>query len=89
VKRSPGKPEWEQTGHSPNNRCSGPVLLSFWLHVAKRRGNQNASSLPGVGPCRPLSYPLGAGVSVGSQTIGVVALNEHRQALACDRSVRT
>jgi hypothetical protein len=40
-------------------RYSGPQLLSSWLHGASAVGNQAASSLPGVGPYRPLSYPLG------------------------------
>jgi hypothetical protein len=49
VKRSAGKPEREQTGHSPNNRCSGPVLLSFWLHVASAGATKMPAPSQGSG----------------------------------------
>jgi hypothetical protein len=70
VKRLAEKPEREQTGHSPNNRCSGPVLLSSWLHGAAPR--QPSCHPPRkLGSYRPLSYPLGAGVPLVHRTAGV------------------
>jgi hypothetical protein len=39
-------------------RCSGPVLLSFWLHVASAGATKNASSLAGLGPYRPTELPV-------------------------------
>jgi hypothetical protein len=69
------------TGHTPNMRYSGPQLLSSWLHGA----SAEATKLPAPSQARavgPAELTVRRRCPVGSRTIGVVALNEHRGTLA-------
>jgi hypothetical protein len=62
-------------------RYSGPQLLSSWLHGA----SAEATKLPAPSQARavgPAELTVRRRCPVGSRTIGVVALNEHRGTLA-------